>query len=193
MSDILDWVVWAGSALIVVSLIGFMRRNARLHIIQVFQVVLMLCCVIFFLFCSWSKFHLLWAMPACFLGGLLGFMLFRIPLVGTILRVITLAFAQVFFIGSTGSDLSGILTGRAPRPRSVPIISGLVKAAMAIALFVLWQPSSESSFWWWARDFLIAIALLMAFGDLKRGLFSSGSEIERMIAGDYNAKGQPEI
>lgn len=114
---ILEWVVWAISAAIAFFFVRFLRKDAKrgskIHILQVFQTALMVCCITSFLFFSWNKFHLIWAMPACFFGAFLGFVLFPIPVIGTILNLITLAFARIIFLG-TGADISGVLMARRP-------------------------------------------------------------------------------
>jgi hypothetical protein len=78
---------------------------------MVFQMALMVSAVIVFGFGPWNKLHLIWVMPAVFMVMFLGFIVFRIPVVGTMLRVITLGFARVFFIG-TGADVRGVPGGK---------------------------------------------------------------------------------
>jgi hypothetical protein len=104
---ILGWVVWVIAASIACGGICYMRADAKkeqpIHILMVFQVLLMLSSVAAFIIGPWNKLNLIWVMPACFFGTFLGFVVFRVPIVGTVLRVITLGFARLFFIG-TGAD-----------------------------------------------------------------------------------------
>jgi hypothetical protein len=112
---ILGWIVWAIAASIAVGFIFCMRGDAKkeqpIHILQVFQTVLMISIVTIFVLEPWNKLHLIWLLPASFVGAFLGFIVFRIPVVGTILRMITLGFARVFFIG-TGANLRGVPDGK---------------------------------------------------------------------------------
>ncbi len=115
MLRILGWMLWVLAAYSVAALVGYMRADARkgvpIHMLQVFQAALMVCCAAAFLLPTWNKLHLVWAMPVSFIGGFLGFVLFPMPVLGTILRVATLAFARVFFLG-TGADIRGVPGGR---------------------------------------------------------------------------------
>ena len=112
---ILGWIVWAVAAAIAFSFVGNMRADAKkeepIHILMVFQVVLMVSCVVAFTFAPWNKLNLIWLMPASFFGALLGFIVFRVPIIGTILRIITLGFARLFFIG-IGAHVEGVLDGK---------------------------------------------------------------------------------
>lgn len=109
--EAVEWAVWTAAAAIAIGLVGFMRAHARrgttIHMLQIFQAALMLCCVGIFPFFTWDKFHLIWLLPACWFGGFLGFILFPLPLIGPLLRMITLTFASVFFLG-TGADVGGV-------------------------------------------------------------------------------------
>lgn len=87
------------------------KRGVTIHILQVFQCELMLCVAVLLLFSPWSKLHLLWVMPVTFLGAFLGFGLFSIPLLGTILRLITLRFARALFVG-VGANVAGVPYGK---------------------------------------------------------------------------------
>lgn len=95
--------------------ISHMRAEAKkeqpIHILMVFQILLILSSVAAFIIVPWNKLKLIWVMPASFFGAFLGFVVFRVPFVGTILRFITLGFARLFFIG-TGANVRGVLGGK---------------------------------------------------------------------------------
>jgi hypothetical protein len=109
---VLGWLLWAAAVVIILSFISYLRAQEEnaIHILQVFQGVLMIGSLILFIFMPWNKFHLIWAMLASFLGGFLGFALFPIPVIGTFLRLVTLAFPRAFFLG-TGADITGVPLG----------------------------------------------------------------------------------
>lgn len=115
MLGILDWIVWGVAAVVAVGSVSYMRAEAKkdqpIHILSVFQGALMLSSVGAFAFGPWNKLNLVWVMPTAFFGAFLGFALFPIPIVGTILRVITLGFARLFFAG-TGADVRGVPGGK---------------------------------------------------------------------------------
>ena len=56
----------------------------------------MVSCVVAF---PWNKLNLIWLIA------------FRVPIIGTILRIITLGFARLFFIG-IGAHVEGVLDGK---------------------------------------------------------------------------------
>lgn len=115
MLDILVWIVWGVAAVVAFGSVSYMRAEARkdqpIHILLVFQGVLMLSSVGAFAFAPWNKLNLIWVMPVSFFGAFLGFALFSIPILGTILRVITLGFTRLFFAG-TGADVRGVPGGK---------------------------------------------------------------------------------
>ena len=112
---IFEWIVWVISASIAFGFICHMRADAKkvqpIHILMVFHVLLMLSSVAAFIIVPWNKLNLIWVMPAAFFGAFLGFVVFGVPVVGTILRVFTLGFARLFFIG-TGADVRGVPRGK---------------------------------------------------------------------------------
>jgi hypothetical protein len=72
---------------------------------------LMLCSVALFVIEPWSKFQLLWVLPGCYVVSFLGFALLRIPLLGTILRLVILGFARLFLAG-VGGHVVGVPGGK---------------------------------------------------------------------------------
>lgn len=112
---IFGWIVWTIAAATAFGFISCMRADAKkeqpIHILMVFQVVLMVFCVTAFIFAPWNKLNLFWVMPTAFASSFLGFIFFQVPIIGTLLRVITLGFARVFFVG-TGANIVGVLHGK---------------------------------------------------------------------------------
>ena len=74
------------------------RRNKRSTFFKVFQVLLMLSSVSAFIIVPWNKLNLIRVMLASFFGAFLGFVVFRVPIVRTILRVIALGVARLLFM-----------------------------------------------------------------------------------------------
>ena len=114
---ILQWVVWALASLLALVSLWHLRKNARdnkpVHIIEVLNVLLDLLLPIIFLFSSWNKLHLIWIFPAALVLSLAGFIIFRIPIIGTLLRKITLFFGWIFLLGTGDSTtITGVLHGK---------------------------------------------------------------------------------
>jgi len=100
-----QWIIWVIALLIFISFLYGLRKEAKsnrpIHISLLIQTILLLSAVILFLFLPWSKFHLLWVIPACFiLGWIIGFIIIPIPIIGDIFRNISLIFAYIFLIGT---------------------------------------------------------------------------------------------
>ena len=112
---ILGWIVWGIAAVVAFGSVSYMRGEAKkhqpIHMLAVFQGALMLSSVGAFAFAPWSKLNLIWVMPVAFFGAFLGFAVFPIPILGTLLRLITLGFARLFFVG-TGADVRGVPGGK---------------------------------------------------------------------------------
>jgi hypothetical protein len=70
------WIVWGIAAVVAFSSVSYMRgeakKNKPIHMLAVFQGVLMLSTVGAFVFVPWSKLNLIWVMPAAFFGAFLG-------------------------------------------------------------------------------------------------------------------------
>ena len=122
---VVQWIIWAIALLVFVSLLYGVRKDAKsnrpIHITLLLQTIFLLIVVILFLFFPWTKFHLLWIIPACLISGwIIGFIIIPIPIIGDILRNISLIFAYVFLVG-TKWEIGGysweISTFRALRAR----------------------------------------------------------------------------
>ena len=115
MIPVLEWLIWGFGASLAVGFVLIMRKEARrgapILIGMIMQTALMFCCAALFVIEPWSKFHLLWILPGCFLVSFLGLPLLTIPLLGTILRVVLLAFARLFLIG-VGGNVIGVPGGK---------------------------------------------------------------------------------
>jgi len=102
---ITQWIVWIISLLIFIYFLYGIRNDAKtdkpIHIVTLVQVILLLFSPVIFLFHDWSKFHLLWVVPTCFiLGWIIGFIILPVPVIGDILRNISLIFAYIFLSGT---------------------------------------------------------------------------------------------
>jgi len=102
---ILQWIIWAIALLVFVSFWYGIRRDAKrempVHIALLIQTILLLLAVVLFLFIPWNKFHLLWVIPACFISGwIIGFIIIPVPIIGDILRNISLIFSYIFLVGT---------------------------------------------------------------------------------------------
>lgn len=102
---ILEWIIWTIGLLVFVCFLYGMRTDAKnhrlIHIATLIQIILLFLTAIGFLYLRVSKFHLIWVVPSCFiLGWILGFVILPIPIVGDILRNLSLIFAHVFLVGT---------------------------------------------------------------------------------------------
>ena len=102
----IEWLLWGFTAWMFVVFVWGMRKDARrgqrVHIVEVTQTLLLFVLAVVFLFIERSKLHLLWLLPAAFLTGYLDFIVLRIPLVGTILRMIIVSSGWLFLAGTDG-------------------------------------------------------------------------------------------
>jgi hypothetical protein len=102
---ILEWSIWTITLLVCASFLYGARadakKNKHVHIAILIQIILLLLVVIVSLFWSWSKLHLLWLAPLCLiLGWIIGFAIVPLPVIGDVLRNISLIFAHLFLLGT---------------------------------------------------------------------------------------------
>lgn len=107
---ILQWIIWAIALLFFVSFWYGLRRDAKskgfgtgrpIHISLLIQTILLLLAVVLFLFVPWNKFHLLWIIPACIISSwIISFIIIPVPIIGDVLRNISLIFAYIFLVGT---------------------------------------------------------------------------------------------
>jgi hypothetical protein len=112
---ILQWVVWGFVVFLFGGFLYLLRKDAKdnkpIHIITVLQMILYLLFSILFVFRPWNKLHLIWVIPAAFFLSYSAFLILRIPIVGTILRVGILFFCRIFLVG-IGSHIIGVPNGK---------------------------------------------------------------------------------
>lgn len=112
---ILQWVVLIIAFSFSLGSLWHLRKDAKnnqpIHIVTVLQVLLYLSVSIIFLFSPWNKLHLVWVIPASFVFSLLGFIILRIPIIGTLLRMIILLFGRIFLVG-IGGNITGVPYGK---------------------------------------------------------------------------------
>ena len=112
---ILQWIVWIVVSSFALGSLWHLRKDARdskpIHIVTVLQVLLYLLLSIIFLFSPWNKLHILWVIPAAFVLSLSGFIIFRIPIIGTLLRIMVLFFGRIFLVG-IGGNITGVPYGK---------------------------------------------------------------------------------
>jgi hypothetical protein len=108
---LLQWAVWGLAVFVFLGFVFHMRTDARngqvIHMVTVLQTATMLAFVALFAFEPWNKLHLLWIIPACLPLSLLGFSIFRVPIVGSILRAICLFVGRFFLVG-VGGTIRGV-------------------------------------------------------------------------------------
>lgn len=188
---VLGWIVWSISAAVAFGYVLSIRSEFKngtqpIHILLVFQGVLMLSSVGAFIFAPWSKLNLIWVMPAAFYGAFLGFGLFPIPMVGTILRVITLGFACLFFVGIQTDD-RGIPNGiifnemRIRVRRYLKVVWGVVCLSGTICVVTFWP---ESGALYWLRNVIGGGAAWVGIWNLKVGIFATDDQLKRASSGD---------
>jgi len=112
---VLQWIVWCFALLLFFGFLLSVRQDAKngkpVHIITIVETTLLLVFPLVFLFCPWSKFHLLWVAPCCFIVSKMGFFVFRVPIIGAFLRVVFLFLGRVFLIG-IGGTIQGVPYGK---------------------------------------------------------------------------------
>ncbi len=108
---LLQWAVWGLALFVCFGFVFNMRSDAKngkvIHIVTVLQTITTFVFVALFAFEPWNKFHLLWIIPACLPLSLLGFSIFRIPIVGSTLRGICLFVGRFFLVG-VGGTIRGV-------------------------------------------------------------------------------------
>lgn len=102
---VLQWIIWIIALLVFISFLYSVRKDAKsnrpIHITLLLQTIFLLIVVILFVFSPWSKFHLLWVIPTCLISGwIIGFIIIPIPIIGDMLRNVSLIFAYVFLAGT---------------------------------------------------------------------------------------------
>jgi len=101
---VLEWLVWFIAFFIFISFVSNMRKEAKnsmpIHENIILQTILFLICLIIFLFNHWNKFHLLWLFPLCFVSSfIIIFILMRIPIISSLIRISIKLFASIFLFG----------------------------------------------------------------------------------------------
>lgn len=103
---IIGWLLWGFTVLMFVGFVQGMRKDARrgqpVHIVTATHALFWLALAIIFLFIDRSKLHLLWLLPAGFLVAYLDFIVLRIPVIGTILRLMIVLPGWLFLAGTDG-------------------------------------------------------------------------------------------
>lgn len=102
---IFQWIIWIIALCFFISFLYGIRKDAKnnkpIHITLLLQTIFLLIVVILFLFSPWNKFNLLWVIPTCFISGwIIGFIIMPMPIIGDILRDISLIFAYIFLVGT---------------------------------------------------------------------------------------------
>ena len=112
---VLQWIVWCFALLLFFGFLLSLRQDAKnckpVHIITIVETTLLLVISLVFIFCPWNKFHLLWVAPCCLIISKMGFFIFRIPIIGSFLRVVFLFLGRVFLIG-IGGTIQGVPYGK---------------------------------------------------------------------------------
>ena len=110
-----EWIIWSIAVIISVSFVINLRAEAKngrmVHIITIAQTIIQLVVCLLFLFLPWNKLHLLWVMPLTLILANLGFIIFRIPVIGLLLRIIVLRVANVLFLG-VEAKIAGVPFGK---------------------------------------------------------------------------------
>ncbi|MBA3065318.1 hypothetical protein KJ633_02370 [bacterium] len=109
---ILQWIIWTiALSVFIFSLYGAResaKRGISISFLVFLHTIFLLIIVIFFLFSSLNKFHLLWAIPACFISSMLiGLIVIPTPIIGDILRDVSLIFAYILLVG-TKWEIAGL-------------------------------------------------------------------------------------
>ncbi len=112
---IIQWIIWGAFLFVAVGFLFNLRqeakRNQRIHIVMVAQAVLyFLFSILFFIF-PWNKFHLIWIFPTIMMGSQILFIIFRFPVIGTLLRVIFVTFGEAMLVG-VGGTIQGVPYGK---------------------------------------------------------------------------------
>ena len=109
---ILEYLTLGLAVAIELGFVLVMRQRARageaIHLVLVYQLALMLCCTVTLAVGPWSRFHLLWLLPACIPGSFLLFALFPVPLLGTVLRALGMSWAKMFLLGIDATVIGGM-------------------------------------------------------------------------------------
>ncbi|MFL6314411.1 MAG: hypothetical protein ACJ71W_20090 [Terriglobales bacterium] len=112
---VVGWLLWGLDVVLLVGFVRGMRSDARqqepIHIITMTQATAFLVLAILFLVISWSKLQLLWLIPTAWIGSFLGFGFYRIPILGTAIRVLILAFGRFALVG-VGGNIRGVPYGK---------------------------------------------------------------------------------
>lgn len=108
---ILEYLTLAAAVAIELGFVMVLRQRARageaIHLVLVYQLALMLCCTVTIAVGPWSKFHLLWLLPACFVGSFVFFALLQVPVIGTVLRALGMSWAKMFLLGIDATVIGG--------------------------------------------------------------------------------------
>jgi len=101
MFNLLRWIIWFIPVFLFITFVIGIRFDVKkskvIHPATFLQTLFFLLVVIFFLVKSWSKFHILWVLPVCFLLSFLT--IAKIPIISRIALFFSYFFSGIILIG----------------------------------------------------------------------------------------------